>query len=181
MSGIDSISELFSGVFTSMVVAIIIVLMGFIIGKMVGRLIQKALHEFKFDDALKKSAGINFSVEHLVGSFITYIIYFVTLVIALNQLGLTTIILNIISGALIFLVVISILLALRDFVPNLVASIYIYQRGLIKKGSIISFDKIKAKVVETNIVETRLESSSKDIIHVPNSLLLKKILKVKKS
>ena len=172
--GIDTLDVLFSGIFTKIVVAIITLLIGFIIGKILGRLLQKVLHEFELDKALKHSAGIHISIEHFLGSFLTYFIYFITIIISLNQLGLTTAIINMISGAIILLVIISLLLAIKDFVPNMVSGLFIYQKGIIKRGDLIAFDKIKAKVIDTTFIETKLESKSGDTIYIPNSLLIKK-------
>ncbi|MBW2985054.1 mechanosensitive ion channel family protein [Candidatus Woesearchaeota archaeon] len=175
--GINTLDLLLSGIFTKIVVAIIILLIGFIIGKILGRLLQKVLHEFETDKALKKSAGIHFSIEHLFGALLSYFIYFIAIIMALNQVGLTSAILNMLSGAVILLILISMILAIKDFVPNMVAGIFIFQKGIIKEGDIISFDKIKAKVVETTLIETKLESKSKDIIYIPNSALMKKEIK----
>ena len=100
---------------------------------------------------------------------------------ALNQMGLTSLILNMLSGSVILLILISIILAIKDFVPNMVAGIFIFQKEIIRKGDVISFDKIKAKVLETTLIETKLESKSKDTIYIPNSVLIKKeITKLKK-
>ena len=179
--GINTLDTLLSGVFTKIVVAIIILLLGFIIGKIMGRLIQKVLHEFQTDKALKNAAGINFSIEHLIGALLSYFIYFISIIMALNQIGLTSIILNMLSGAVILLILISIILAIKDFVPNMVAGIFIFQKGIIKKGDKIAFDKINAKVLETTLIETKLESKSKDTIYIPNSALIKKeITKLKR-
>jgi small-conductance mechanosensitive channel len=179
--GINTLDILLSGVFTKIVIAIIVLLIGFIIGKILGRLLQKILHEFETDKALKNVAGINFSIEHLIGSLLTYFIYFIAIIMALNQIGLTSIILNMLSGAVILLILISIILAIKDFVPNMIAGIFIFQKEIIKKGDIISFDKIKTKVLETTLIETKLESKSKDTIYIPNSILIKKeITKLKK-
>ena len=152
-----------------------------IIGKIIGRILQKVLHEFQTDKALKNAAGIHFSIEHLMGALLTYFIYFIAIIMALNQMGLTSVILNMLSGAVILLILISIILAIKDFVPNMVAGIFIFQKEIIKKGDIISFDKIKAKVLETTLIETKLESKSKDTIYIPNSALIKKeITKIKR-
>ena len=93
----NTLDALLSGVFTKIVVAIIILLIGFIIGKILGRLLQKVLHEFETDKALKNVAGINFSIEHLIGALLTYFIYFIAIIMALNQIGLTSIFLNILN------------------------------------------------------------------------------------
>ena len=174
---VQTINKLVSGVFSNIIIAIIIALIGFIIGKIVGKIVQKVLNEFHVDEALKKS-GVNVSIEHLLGNFLTYFIYFISLVMAMNQVGLTTIILNMISGGLILLMILSVILAIKDFVPNVVAGTFIYRKGIVKKGNIIAFDDVKAKVIETTLIETKLESQNKDIIYVPNSLLAKKAIRI---
>ena len=178
-AGIKQINTLFSGVLTNIIVSILILLIGFIIGKVIGRLLQRVLKEIKVDKVLK-SAGIKFSMEHFISALVTYIIYFIAIIMALNQLGITTAVLNIISGGLIILIIISILMAIKNFVPNMAAGIFIYQKGIIKEGDTIMFDKIHAKVIKTTIVETKLEGKNKDIIYIPNSLLIKKVIKIKK-
>src|SRR6056297_1416983 len=89
-NGISTVDKFFSGLFTQIVVSLLIVFTGFIIGKILGRLIYKLLHEFKVDAALKKTAGVKISIEHILEAFISYFIYFVSIIMALNNLGLTT-------------------------------------------------------------------------------------------
>ena len=99
---------------------------------------------------------------------------------ALNQLGITTLLLNIISISIILLLTFSIILALKDFVPNMIAGIKINKKEIVKKGDKISFDRIYAVVHEVTLTETKLESKSGDIIFIPNALLLKKVIRVPK-
>ena len=61
----------------------------------------------------------------------SYFIYFIAIIMALNQVGLTSAILNMLSGAVILLILISMILAIKDFVPNMVAGIFIFQKGII--------------------------------------------------
>ena len=178
--GMNLFEKLFSGVFANILLAISILLIGFIIGKVLGRLIKKVLHDFKLDPALKKSIGLKISLENMISSFISYSIFLISILMALNQVGVTAFILNIIATAIILLITVSIILALKDLVPNFFAGIKIAQKEMVKPGDTISFDKITAKVVDVTVTETKLESKSGDIIFIPNSLLLKKIIKIPK-
>lgn len=180
IAGMSLFDKIFSGVVTDIVIAMAILLIGFIIGNLLGRVLKRLLYEFKVDPALKKSLKIKFSMEKILSEILSYSIYFISIVMTLNHLGVTSTILNIISIALIVLIAFSILLALKDLVPNFIAGIKIIQKEIVKKGDNISFDKIKARVVKVTWTETKLESKSGDIIFIPNSLLLKKILKVPK-
>ena len=99
---------------------------------------------------------------------------------ALNQLGITTLLLNIISIAIILLLTFSLILAIKDFIPNMIAGIKINKKEIVKKGDKISFDRIYAIVNEVTLTETKLGSKSGDIIFIPNSFLLKKVIKIHK-
>ena len=77
--------NLLSGLLTDLIVAVILVLLGFIIGRVLGKLAQKALHELETDRVLKQTAKIKFSMEKIVGGFVKYFIYFIFIVMALNQ------------------------------------------------------------------------------------------------
>jgi len=172
---------LFTEVVTKVVVAVVILITGFIVGKILGRLTQRLLHELELDNILKMATGIKVSVEELIGHFMTYFIYFIAVVMALNQIGMTTTLLNMISGGIIILIIIFILLGIKDFVPNVLAGIFIHQKGLIKEGDKIKVKDIQGRVVHINLVDTRLETSKGDLIFIPNSLLIKnELIKIKK-
>ena len=178
---ISVLPKLLSGIFTKLVVAVIIVLIGLIFGKILGKFIQKALHEVELNKVIKKAAGIKISAEEIISTFITYFIYFIFIVMALNQLGITTVVLHMISGAILIIIIISILLSIKDFMPNMFAGLFIHQKAFIKEGDIIKVDNTEGKVIHINLVETKIERKKGDIIYIPNSLLPKKVvIKVKK-
>ena len=129
---IEYLNILFSQLFTKFIVAIIILLIGFVIGRILGRLVSKILGEIELNNILKK-AGVKFEMEDMLSHLTTYFIYFITVIWALDALGLTTTILNMISGAFLVLIIVSILLAVKDFVPNIISGFFIYQKILLKK------------------------------------------------
>ena len=178
---IGILTKLLSCIFTKLVVAVIVVLIGLVAGKLLGKFIHKLLHEIELNKLIKKSAGIKVSAEEIISSFVTYFIYFIFIVMALNQLGLTTVILHMISGAILIIIIISILLSIKDFMPNMFAGFFIHRKRFIKEGDIIQVDNTKGKVVHINLVETKIETKKGDIIYIPNSLLTKKtVVKIKK-
>ncbi|NQV09066.1 mechanosensitive ion channel [Candidatus Woesearchaeota archaeon] len=173
VKSLNMVNDLFTDVVTKIVVAVVILLIGFIIGKIVGRLLQRVLHEFELDNIMKMATGLKISLEELISHFITYIIYFLTVVMALNQIGLTTTLLNIISAGIMILIIIFILLGIKDFFPNVIAGIFIHQKGWIKVGDKIKVKNIEGKVVHVNLVDVRLETKKGDLIYIPNSLIIK--------
>ncbi|MFH1398924.1 MAG: mechanosensitive ion channel domain-containing protein [Candidatus Woesearchaeota archaeon] len=166
-------SDFFSKVYSRFVVAIIVLLIGIIVGRLVGKILQKILAEFEVDKVVKKTTHIRVSVEEIITGFVTYFIYFVAIIMSLDQLGVTTTVLHIVSLGIIVIVIASILLGVRDILPNVVSGFFIFQKRFIKKGDKIKVGEVEGVVVEVNLVETRIKTKKGDIIYVPNSLLMK--------
>jgi small conductance mechanosensitive channel len=176
---LNSLNTLFSQLFTKLIIAIIIILIGFIIGKLVSRVVYKILHEFELNKSLKK-ARIRISLEEIISQFLAYFIYFAAIIWALNELGITTTVLNMIAAALLILIIISTLLAIKDFIPNFFACLFIRQRRILKIGSNVEIDKIHGKIKKIGLIETKILTKNGDIIYIPNSILTKKIIIRKK-
>ncbi len=174
--GINYVVNTLSGLMTKLIVAVIIILIGFILGRVVGKLTQKLLHELELDRILKETARIKFSLEKMLGKFIAYFIYFLTIIIALNQIGLTTTILHMISAAVLIIIVISIILGVKEFIPNLLAGIHIHRKALIKEGDRIRVRGTEGKVISVDMTEVKLKTAKGDMIFMPNSLLIKEEL-----
>ena len=171
--------KFFAQLFTKIIVAVVILLIGFIIGRIIGRLIYKFLHEVELNNILKK-AGIKTPLEKTISNFAKYFIYFISVIWALNEMGLTTTILNMILAAALILIIVSILLGIKDFIPNLISGFLIYNKSIIKEGDKIKIDKLEGKVVNISFIETQIKTKKGDIIHIPNSTITKKEVIVKK-
>jgi small-conductance mechanosensitive channel len=173
-SVIGNIQHVISSVTTNFVVAIIILLAGVILGRLVGRFIHKMLEEIEINRLLKRTTGIRFAMDEILANLVTFVIYFVSIVVALDQIGLASPLLRVISIAIIVMVIVSILLGVRDFFPNILAGIFIAQRRFLNKGDLVRVGGIEGEIIEVNIVETRIKTKKGDIIYIPNSILTKK-------
>ena len=171
------VRQMLSGLLTNMIVAIVILLVGFIIGKILGRLTQKILHEVEVNRILKKATSVKVNLESIVAHFVTYFIYFIAIIMALNQLGLTTTILYIISIAIIALIVLSVFLGIKDFFPNMIAGFFIYSKRFVERGDVIEVKGITGKVERISLVETTLKTKNGDLIYIPNSMFTKEQFK----
>lgn len=169
----DFLKEVFSGFLTKIIVAVIILLIGFILGRIIGKLVQKLLHEMEVDKILKKAAHIKVSIEELLSHVSAYFIYFIAIIMALKQIGLATDVLNIVSWAIMIVIIISFFLGIKDFVPNFMAGFTIHRKGFIKKGDVIKIKNMQGRVIDINLIETKIQTKNKDIIHIPNSILTK--------
>lgn len=178
---VDYWQKFISSLWARLTLAVIILLIGFIIGKLLGRLTQKVLHQFEVDVAFKKAVGVNMVVEGFLGGFITYFIYFIAVIMALNQLGLTTPVLYMISGSIMLIVIVALLLAIKDFIPNFFAGFFIFRKNIVNVGDRIRIGNIEGKVIEVGLIETKVETKNKDQVFIPNSEMLKsELVKIKK-
>jgi small-conductance mechanosensitive channel len=181
VSGISSVQQVLSSLYTNFAVAIIILLAGLIIGRLTGRFIQKIFEEIELNKLMRKTTGIRFAIDEIISNFITYFIYFVAIIMALDQIGVATTVLKIISIAIIIIIISSIILGIRDFFPNILSGIFIAQKRFLSKGDKVKVGDIEGEIIEINIIETRIMTKRGDIIYIPNSILTKKeVVKLKK-
>ncbi|MBS3143750.1 mechanosensitive ion channel [Candidatus Woesearchaeota archaeon] len=149
------------------IVFIIIILFGLVISKVISNLIKKAIKELELNRILKK-AEIKFNPEKFLPSLSIYIIYFFTLVIALNQVGITSIVLKIIAILLILLIIAYVIISLRDIIPNIYCGFKIKKKY--KTGDNIEYRKINGKIIYMNLVELQVQTG-KEIVYIPYKLL----------
>jgi small conductance mechanosensitive channel len=168
-----SVRESTSGLFYKFIVAIVLLLIGFILGKILGRLVYKFLHSFEINENFSKLAGITLKIEEIAETFTTYFLYFVTIVIVLQQIGLVSTILHMIAAGVIILIILSTFLGIKDFIPNAISGFFIQRKNEFKIGQRIKVKGMQGKITEINLLETKIETKSGDIIFIPNSVLSK--------
>lgn len=159
--------------------AILIFLAGFIIGNILGKVIYKLLKEIEINTILKNLTGIKLNLDHLISNIISYAIYFLSLVAALEQLGIANTILYLISGTIILFILISFFVAIRDFIPNLVAGFYLYSKEKLKDGCKIEINDIRGTLEHVDLLQVKVLTKKGDIIYIPNSTVIKSKIKVK--
>jgi len=158
------------------IIAIVILIFGLVFGRFLGKLTKKITKELEIDRILQEQARIHFSVEDLLSSIIQYTVYIITIIIALNQLGLARTVMYIILAVILVIILIMMILALKDFVPNIIAGFFIHQKKLIEKGDRIKIKDVEGTILYISLVETKIRTKSKDIVYIPNSLLMKNII-----
>jgi small-conductance mechanosensitive channel len=168
-----------SAILTSYVAAVVILLLGFIAARMVGILSKTILKRFGLNRLVQQSIGVKFSIEEILNTLFVYFIYFITIIMALNQIGIATQIAQAIAIGVIIIVIISVIIAIKDFVPNIIAGLYILHMWHLKKGDFVEFDNSKGKIIELTLLDTRIETPEKDSLIIPNTTMYKKVVRVK--
>jgi small conductance mechanosensitive channel len=169
----------FSQIITNIVAGILVISFGIIIGNLLGILSKKILHAFEIDRILQNQ-GMGFPYESFVGSTVQYLIYISGLIMGLTFLGLDVITLYLVLFIILALLIAFILLSLKDFVPNFIAGIIISYTKKVKKGEKLQLDHMEGKVLEVNILDTKMKIHDGDIVLMPNKVILQnKVIKKK--
>ncbi|MBU0930070.1 MAG: mechanosensitive ion channel [Nanoarchaeota archaeon] len=174
------INSIISNGVIKLIGAILIILIGVLISKFISKLFKKLITKLRLNEILKKTMKIDVPLEEFVATIIKYLLYLIFLILALKHLGLAEFILNAILIAILSLLVIFIVLTLKDLIPNITAGFLIHHRKLINKGENIIVKDIKGKIIDITLTEVKLETKEKDIIIIPNSILIRNIITKKK-
>jgi small-conductance mechanosensitive channel len=166
------IIELAQDYFYNIAAGIGILLIGFALGILVKKLAYKLLKEIELNKIMNK-VGVAYDLERWVSSILSYLIYLVTIVFFLNQLGITSIVLYIVVGAVLMLVILTLLVGLKDVIPNFVAWILLQRKGRVIEGHRINVREIDGRIEKFGFLETEIRTDSGDLLYVPNSLFLK--------
>lgn len=165
--------KIFTGVYVNLVAAAIIVLIGFIIGKLASRLVYKILRELEIRSVLKQ-AGVTAPVERYASAAVAYLIYFIAIIMALNQLKIGTLVLSMIVGAVLVILIVSFILSVKDFMPNLMAGISLYRSGGIRKGDLIETQGVTGRVIQITLAKTKIQTMEGDVVHIPHTAMMKR-------
>jgi len=118
-------------------------------------------------------------IDIIAGSIVKYLVYTISVVVSLNQIGLALHVVNSVLVVLLVVVAIGIFLGIKDFIPNIMAGIYIVSKKKIKKGQRIKVKDVEGKVIDIELLETKLKTPKGHEIIIPNSFFVKNIVHIK--
>jgi len=157
---------------SKLVVAAVFLLIGFVFARLIGKLVGRVLHELELDNIYGAMTSSKVSLEDAISSFVTYLLYFAVVLLVLAQLGINTLVFSIVAVGVVLILLVSVFLSLRDFLPNMVAGFMLGMRKL-KPGDRIKVSNISGVVVSAGFLETRVKTSRGDVVFIPNSTLIK--------
>lgn len=174
------ILDLLNPFFSKIVIGSIVLLFGFILGKLFKRLAHKILLELEVDHLFVLLFNTRIRFALFLSSFAGVVIYVATIIMVLDILGLGAFILHILTGGVLVLMVALAVLTVKDFMPNVLASFAVHNKENVNVGTSLEFEGIKGKVTDMNLTDVQVTVPNGDIIHIPNTLFLKKQFKTKK-
>ena len=170
---IGYVQKLVMPLVNNVVVAVLTFFIGLIVGRILGKVIHRVLHAFEVDKTLAQMMGAKVSVESLADVVVSYLTYFIFLIIALNQLGLTQWAIYAVAGIAGIIAVIATVMALKEIIPNAMCGYIVMRREFPRKGDTIRIDTVEGKVVEITLLETRVKTKKGDVISFPNRQILR--------
>lgn len=143
---------------------IVILLVGFIIAKFAGKIIKRVLHETELNAILESaklpplSNGIAFLAEAAI--------IIATILFVLQQLGLAIIAIAIIAALAGIVIIATLLVGIRDAIPNLIVGLFI--RGKLKRkiGENIKIGIASGKLIRIRAFDCILDSGEQ--VHIPH-------------
>ena len=155
----------------NLIVSILIIFLGLIFGRFLGNLTKRILSELEADRLIKKHSPLELKAENVLGNLVKYASYIIAIIIALNQLGITGIVLI----AVLFLAAIIaagiLLFDIRDFSHNLIVGLFSKKRKMLQVDQEISTSSVKGRIIDISITEIKVKTKDEDIITIPSSLL----------
>ncbi|MFH1409563.1 MAG: mechanosensitive ion channel domain-containing protein [Nanoarchaeota archaeon] len=180
LSYTELISDSISQIFTDIVMAILILILGFIIGRILGKVAERFLKDIGLNKFLKKQVGTSFYLEQVLTIVVSYGVYIIAIILALNSVGLTVAVITFLSAMVILIIALFILLAVKDFVPNLFAGFYIHSKKRIKEGMMLTMKHASGKIVKASLLETCIITKKEEELIIPNVLFLNLEYKITK-
>lgn len=164
----------------NLIVATVIIFIGLIIAKAVRNFVYRVLKEIEINRVIEK-LGKKFDIEQFVSKLLYYIIILVTIVMALQQVGLATTVLNIVIVGFAILFIFIAVVWLKYFIPNAFARIMLYKSAEFKEGDYINITElnIEGKVEIIRLTETKILNKNGEGIYIPNSSMYRSTIKKK--
>ncbi len=154
-----------------------------VMGVIIAKLVEKGFRAFLETKEIKdfiSGTGYSEAFIGIISSGAKYLIYLITAILVLNELGFSTLFIEFLLMIIIIIAVLVIMLSMRDFVPNAAAGLYLARTGMLKVGDNIKIDNIGGTIHKVDLLNLVIKTKSGRKIIVPNSLLNKKIIVTKK-
>ena len=156
--------------------ALLIIVTGVLLGRILGKLASRTVKKANLNGNLRKALGIKTKPQKLAENFVKYSIIGVATIAAIIQVGVAISLMNFILIIFGGILLISFTLALRDFMPNIFAGLYLIGTKKIKKGDFIKFKDFDGKVTKIDLLDTYIAMDSKNTMMIPNSYLMKNVV-----
>jgi len=153
--------------------ALLIAVIGIVLAQIISNIVKKLLKGMGVNKLLEKELGISINIVKWVSWAIKWLVYVITLVLVLSQLGIPTKTLKIAFLIILALTGIFIILSSRDWIPNLIAGMYIKKTKKLKTGDTITVKGIKGEIRSMGSLEVEIKTPRGERVFIPNTIFIK--------
>ncbi len=150
----------------------IILLAGFGIGLLVKKWSNKIFSELGLNKKLRY-VGFSYNAQDILSSLLSYAVYAATILFLLREWGITSFILYIVVAGFLILIGLTLLVGIKDIVPDFISRFLIVRKNIVHIGKNISTREVHGKVLKIGLLETQIKSKRGDVLYVPNSFFMK--------
>ncbi|MBN1156122.1 mechanosensitive ion channel [Candidatus Woesearchaeota archaeon] len=172
------LDSMFRPMMMKIVVALLILLVSFITGRLLGKLIEKILKSFEVNKTFHRTTKMTVHLEQGISKTVAYFIGLIGIIMALDYLNLALVVGKILLVILLSLILISIILGMKDFVPNLIAWMRIKRNRSFLVRDRVKVYGIEGEIKKISIFETKMQTNQGDTVFIPNSLFIRKKFRV---
>ena len=172
--------DLISRSVNQLVVAAIILFIGLIAARLLGKLTERVLSELEVNKLLLQLARVDLALDEVAGSLVKYFIYFFAVIFSFSVLNVQFLFLDAAAALLAVVILLSILLSLKDFIPNVGAGFFLHQKGSVKRGDLVKVGDVSGRILSIDLFDAKIETDNSDILYVPNSYFVQNMVIVKR-
>ncbi|MDK2850049.1 MAG: small conductance mechanosensitive channel [Candidatus Woesearchaeota archaeon] len=154
-------------------IGVFLILFGLLLGKIVNNVLKSFLSRFNLNLFFSKVTNLDIKLEEAISLITAFVVGLIFVVLGLNVMGIATVIINIVSGFILILIIIFVALAVKDFLPNLMAGIYILSKKSVNEGKFVKIKGIVGKIEHIDLIETKIKTLDGEFVLVPNSQFVK--------
>jgi small-conductance mechanosensitive channel len=156
--------------------AIIILLAGLMVGKLLSMIVKKIFLEVEADKTINKISPIKISITNIISLGVSIPIYIISFFLAMKQIGIATIVINLLLAILVLGIIGALILGIKDIPVNFIAGLKFKQKNIIGKKVRVGY--VFGTVTKKGILKVEMETKQKDRIIVPNKYFEKNYRKL---
>jgi len=165
--------QLAEGAVLTISTTLITLFLGVLLAKLISRIIQHVLSQAEINRLLKQS-GIT-SIDERIARIAEYLIYSATVLFILQQLGLTQIVFIVLTILASILIIASIALSIRDFIPNALQGLFLRKKLTHHLGQNIKIGNTSGVLDHIGIIQSRI--ASREPHYVPHTYTAQQVIK----
>jgi small-conductance mechanosensitive channel len=166
-AGLEFFNELMQRVVSYMpnlILALLIFIVGILVAEKLGDFVQGLAEDEKVPRFW------------LLGNLVRYTIYLLVVIMALSQLGISTEVLVIVTGAIFATIGLTVVVGMRDVALNVVAGMHLLYERTLCVGDTIKVGDHEGIVEDIGYVKSIVKTKDGEYVVIPNSELMKRVI-----